>query len=110
MPGPLAHVGNMTLCPHGIPANAISSNVRVLVMGQPVTTLSDTYLVAGCPFVVAGVPMPCVRIQWLVPATRVLVNGVPPLLQTSTGICFSAQQTPNGPPLVVVNQPRVIAM
>lgn len=110
MPGPLAHVGNLTLCPHGIPANVVPTNTRVLVGGQPVTTLTDQHLVAGCPFTLpSGTPMPCVRIQWLAPATRVLVNGSPALLQTSTGLCLSAQQTPSGPPLVPVNQPRVIA-
>lgn len=108
MPGPLAHVGNLTLCTHGIPATVVPTNARVLVGGQPVTTMSDQYLIAGCPFMAGLVPMPCVRIQWLVPAMRVLVNGSPALLQTSVGLCMSAQQTPNGPPTVPVNQPLVI--
>jgi hypothetical protein len=85
----------------------VSTNARVLVSGQPVTTISDQYLIAGCPFTAGVVPMPCVRIQWIVPALRVLVNGSPALLQTSVGLCISAQQTPNGPPTVPVNQPRV---
>jgi hypothetical protein len=109
MPGPLAHFGNVTLCTHGIPASVVPTNARVMVGGQSVTTMSDPYLIAGCPFTVPSGPMPCVRIQWLTPALRVLVNGVPPLLQSSTGLCISAQQTPNGPPTVPVNQPRVVA-
>ena len=110
MPGPLAHASNVTLCTHGIPATVVPTNARVLVNGLPVTTVADQYLVAGCPFTVpVGVPMPCVRIQWLMPATRVQVNGMPALLQTSAGLCISAQQTPNGPPMVPVNQPRVVA-
>lgn len=111
MPGPLAHVGNTTLCTHGIPATVAPTNLRVLVGGQPVTTLADQHLIAGCPFAIppAPGPMPCIRIQWLAPAARVLVNGSPALLQTSAGLCISAQQTPNGPPTVPVNQPRVIA-
>jgi hypothetical protein len=111
MPGPLAHVGNTTLCTHGVPVQTIPSNMRVLVSGQPVTLVSDTNLVGGCPFTVPPVPgpMPCLQVQWLAPAVRVLVNGQPPLLQTSIGLCISAQGTPNGPAMVVVNQPRVIA-
>jgi len=111
MPGPLAHVGNTTLCTHGVPVQTIPTNARVLVTGQPVTVVSDTTIIAGCPFTVPPVPgpMPCIRVQWLTPAVRVLVNGQPPLLQTSTGLCISAQGTPNGPPLVTVNQVRVIA-
>jgi len=38
-----------------------------------------------------GKPQPCIRVQWLVPAARVLVNGQPVLLQTSTGLCLSPE-------------------
>ena len=111
MPGPLVHVGAVITCPHGIPAQIISSNARVLVNGMPVATIADQYVIAGCPFTVPpGKPQPCARIQWLAPATRVLVNGQPPILQASTGICFSADSIPNGPPLPVTVQPRVIGM
>jgi hypothetical protein len=48
-------------------------------------------------------------IQWLMGATRVLVNGTPPVLQTSVGLCISATGSPNGPPVVVNTQPRVVA-
>ena len=47
--------------------------------------------------------MPCVTAQWITGATRVLVGGVPVLLQDSQAIC-----APNGTPVqVVVQQPRV---
>jgi uncharacterized Zn-binding protein involved in type VI secretion len=109
MPGPLFHVGNTTLCPHGAPVTTISSNARVLVNGLPVATLADQFLVAGCPFTIPpSKPSPCLRVQWLVPATRVLVMGQPAILQTSTGLCLSPEQAPQGPPVVAVNQPRVI--
>jgi len=97
------------MCPHAGPVQTISSNTRVLVSGMPVATMADTFLVAGCAFTVPpGKPQPCVKVQWLVPATRVLVNGQPPILQTSVGLCLSAEQIPQGPPTVVVNQTRVI--
>ena len=109
MPGPLFHVGATAMCPHAGPVQTISSNTRVLVSGMPVATMADTFLVAGCAFTVPpGKPQPCVKVQWLVPATRVLVNGQPPILQTSVGLCLSAEQIPQGPPTVVVNQTRVI--
>lgn len=109
MPGPLFHVGAAAICPHGGQVATISSNARVLVSGQPVVTLSDTYLVAGCAFAPVK-PQPCVKVQWLVPATRVFVNGQPVILQTSIGLCQSAEQIPQGPPVVVATQPRVIGM
>ena len=109
MPGPLYHVGAQAMCPHGGQVNTISSNSRVLVSGQPIATISDTYLVAGCAFMAGTKPQPCVKVQWLVPATRVLVGGQPPILQTSTGLCLSAEQIPGGPPSVTSTQTKAIA-
>ncbi len=111
MPGFLLHVGASIMCPHAAHVSVITSNVRVKVSGQPVATFSDTYPVAGCPFQVpigtGTKPQPCVKVQWVVPAARVRVGGQPVLLQTSTGICQSAEQIPQGPPNVVTTQTRV---
>ena len=108
MPGPLFHVGASAICPHGGPVTTISGNARVLVSGMPVATLADTFLVAGCVFNVSGAPHPCVKVQWLVPAARVLINGQPAILQTSVGLSLAADMAPQGPPVVVATQPRVI--
>lgn len=108
MPGPLFHVGNTTMCPHGGQATTISSNARVTVSGTPVATVADQTVIAGCPFMIGSKPSPCVKVQWVVPATRVFVNGQPALLQTSTGLCQSPEQAPQGPPVVTVNQTRVV--
>ena len=113
MPGPVFHVGAQAICPHAGTVTTVSSNTRVMVGGQPAATMADTYVVGGCPFQVpipgGTKPQPCVKVQWLVPATRVLVNGQPVILQTSTGLCLSIEQIPQGPPSVVANQPRVVA-
>ncbi len=112
MPGTLYHVGAQATCPHAGQATTVSSNTRVLVSGQPVATFTDTTTVAACPFQVpvpgGTKPQPCVTVKWLVPAVRVFVNGQPVLLQTSSGICQSAEQIPQGPPTIVATQPRVI--
>jgi hypothetical protein len=110
MPGPVYHVGATAICPHGGQVTELPAAPRVLVGGMPVATLADTYLVAGCVFNVSGKPQPCVRVQWLVPAARVLANGAPLLVQTSTGLCLSPEQIPNGPPMILATQPRVVAM
>jgi uncharacterized Zn-binding protein involved in type VI secretion len=108
MASELYHVGATTLCPHGGNASTISSNTRVKVSGMAVATLSDVTMVAGCPFAVPPPkgPQPCVKVQWLTPATRVRVMGNPVLLKTSTGLCQSAEQIPQGPPTVVATQIR----
>jgi hypothetical protein len=108
MPGFLFHVGASAMCPHGGQISTISSNTRVLVSGQPVATSADTSLVAGCPFTVpVPKPQPCIKVQWLVPAARVMVNHQPALLQTSPAICQSAEQIPQGPPTIIAGQMRV---
>ena len=108
MSGFLFHVGATALCPHAGPVQTVSGNSRVLVGGQPVATLSDNFLVTGCVFTVpTGKPQPCVKVQWLVPASRVRVNGQPVILQTSTGLCQSAEQIPQGSSNIVTTQVRV---
>lgn len=107
---PLFHVGASATCMHGGQVTTVSSNTRVTVSGQPVATLNDTYTVAGCPFQIpvgpGTKPQPCVKVQWLVPAMRVLVGGQPAILQSSSGLCQSVEQIPQGPPSVVVTQLR----
>jgi uncharacterized Zn-binding protein involved in type VI secretion len=107
MPGSVFHVGGGAICPHAGQVSVMSTNTRVMVSGQPVATASDTFLIAGCPFNVASSPQPCLTIRWLVPSLRVRVNGQPVVLQTSTGLCQSAAQVPQGPPNIVAVQLRV---
>jgi hypothetical protein len=105
MPGPVVHLGATVLCMHGGQAMPTAPNPRVLVSGQPVSTLAVPYVVSGCPFVPPGGNGPCVTSQWVVGATRVLVAGQPLVLQTSQAIC-----APTGTGLLVVaTQPRVLA-
>lgn len=106
MPGFLFHVAASAICPHGGQVSTITTNGRVLASGQPVATLGDQFLVAGCAFNVSGVLHPCVKVQWLAPAARVLVGGQPAILQTSSGLCQAADQAPQGAPLVIATQAR----
>lgn len=106
MPGPLLHVGATVQCVHGGPAQPSAPNPRVLVTGQPITTLPAPYLVSGCPFNVSGAPVPCVTGQFMTSATRVMSNGMPVLLMDSQATCI-----PNGTPLIIAAaQTRVIGM
>lgn len=108
MSGFVFHTGAMALCPHGGTITTVPGNPRVRVSGQPVATLADTYVVAGCAFTVpVGKPQPCTTVRWLTPASRVRVAGQPVILQTSTGLCQSAEQIPQGPPTITATQGRV---
>ena len=114
MPGFLFHVGALANCPHGGQLSVVSSNTRVFVNGMAVATMNDQYTIAGCPFQVpigtGTKPQPCVKAQWLVPASRVFVNTQPVILQTSSGLSQSAEQIPQGPPTVTSTQTRVTGM
>jgi hypothetical protein len=112
MPGFLAHVGAITNCIHitGAVIPTITSPPRVFVNGaQQVLTIKDPLTVAGCLFIVALKPQPCVLVR-LEPSTRVFVNGAPALILTPLAMCFSAEQAPQGPPLAIPIQKRVVAM
>jgi len=113
MPSRMLHVNATVQCPHGAKANIVSANQRVKVSGMAVAVLNDTTTVSGCPFQVpAGPstkPQPCVKVQWTVPAVRVKVMGQFVLLQSSSGLCQSAEQIPQGSPIVATTQMRVSA-
>jgi hypothetical protein len=116
VPGFLVHVGATVQCLHQAPVSTAPTQSQVLVSGQPVATTANLLLVAGCPFFVALKPQPCVQVKWTQPATRVLINGLPALLQTppgpgpGAGVCLSPEQLPQGIPLVSAIQARVLGM
>ncbi|HEY8209186.1 MAG TPA: hypothetical protein VIG99_16970 [Myxococcaceae bacterium] len=102
----LLHVGATATCPHGAPVQISPGNPRVKVGGRPVATMSDGYLVTGCPATAGPVPIPCTQVKWLVPSARVRAGGQPVVLDTSTGMCLTVQQAPAGPPTVTSTQVR----
>jgi hypothetical protein len=109
MPGFLFHVAAQASCTHGGQLATVSSNTRVLVNGMQVATLPDLFTIAACPFTLPnGTPMPCLTAQWLTPATRILINGSPPILQTSAGLTLNAAQAPQGTVTAIVTQTRVM--
>lgn len=104
MPGPILHLGATVLCAHAGQAVPTAPFPRVLVSGQPVTTLATPYAVAGCALTGTPAP-PCVTAQWVVGAVRVLAGGTPLALQTGVAVCAAS-----GTPLLpVVVQPRAMA-
>jgi hypothetical protein len=103
----ILHLGATVLCSHAGQATPSMSVPRVLVSGQPVVVAGTPYVVAGCTLPPPpGANGPCVTGQFTTPATRVLANGVPVLINASPSLC-----APTGTPLIPVTvQPRVVAM
>jgi hypothetical protein len=108
MATPLIDVAATMMCPHGGHITFPTANARVRAGGAFVILLSDTGVVAGCPFNVSSAPQPCLTARFLTPASRVRVNGQPAVLQTASGICQGA--APQGSPLVIQTQIRAGGM
>lgn len=108
MPAPVLQLGCTILCPHGGMVNAVTANAKVRAGGAFALLSTDTFVVAGCPFVVALKPQPCVTVQWTGEARRFKVDGTPVLLQTSFGLCKSAEGLVQGVALVTGAQTKVM--
>lgn len=100
-----AHQGQVTLTP---------GQQQVLAGGTPVVTTADLNVVApSCALSSAQPPSPCVKVDFTPAAsTRVFVQGRPVVLEPTgpgAGLCLSAAQAPQGPPVVSAVQQRVAA-
>ncbi len=104
---PLLTTLSTVLCPHGGRATLATSNTVAQVDGGFVLLQSDEHAVVGCPFTIPpSKPQPCVKIRWVSAAVMTKVNQTPVLLQTSTGLCFSAEGIPQGPAVVAQTQSK----
>ena|SRR5262245_60892738 len=105
------HLNAVFTCPHLGLGKVVPTQTRVLVGTNPVATAADQFPVTGCTFTLPGPkPSPCVLIKWTAPATRVKVNGFPPILSVSGGVGTSAEQAPQGAAIVILEQFRVSAV
>ena len=108
MPALLTTASTM-MCPHGGTVTGIPGQSQTTA-GAPVLRGSDTFMVAGCAFNIAGVPNPCVSVQWMETATRVKAGGDFVLNEASVGMCLAATQAPQGTALITNTQPLVVGL
>ena len=96
------------ICPHVGNIQGYPGSARVLIKKQRALNTDDKFSVLGCPFVLMTTPHPCVVVESMgTPAQRVLIEGKPALLLASSGLCRSADQQPQGSPLVINCQTQV---
>ena len=102
----LLNTSSVLMCPHGGTVSAVTTNARAKA-GDYLVRVTDTFTVAGCPFVLPGVgPHPCVSVKWIKGTTRCKVSGDFLLNQDSTGLCLAADQAPQGSVLIQSTQAR----
>jgi hypothetical protein len=97
-------------CPHGGIVSAITTNAVAQAVGDYIVRSSDTFMIAGCPFVLPTpppTPHPCMTVQWVVSALMNQVMSDSVLTEDSVGMCLAADQTPQGPVLISFTQPLV---
>jgi hypothetical protein len=99
---------SVLMCPHGGTVTAITTNARAKAAEDYLLRASDTFLIAGCPFILALVPHPCVQVQWVEPAARSQVMSDFTLTEESVGLCVAADQAVQGTVLILSTQPLVL--
>ena len=97
------------MCPHGGQVQAVPSQTHLMLGGQPALLVNDLMVIVGCPFTVGTKYQPCITVEWSAPATRAQANGQAVLLQTSVGLCKSAENVPQGTVLMTGVQTKVKA-
>jgi hypothetical protein len=103
----LLTTSSILMCPHGGTVSAITSNTRVQIGGDFAVRASDTFLIAGCPFILGLVPHPCMQVQWVQPAEKSQAMGDFTLTEDSVGLCVAPDQAVQGTVQIVFTQPQV---
>jgi hypothetical protein len=76
--------------------------------GAPVLRGTDTFVIAGCPFLLrGGVPSPCISATWVVTAMQTKFGCELVLNDASVGLCLAATQAPQGTVLIAYTQCEV---
>jgi hypothetical protein len=108
MGAPALTTAAQLLCPHGGTVTIIPSNPGADADGAKIATVADTFIIAGCAFVVPPLgPSPCVTVQWVTHDNVVTINGIPTLNKDSVGLCLNASKAPQGPVMIVMTQPNI---
>ena len=93
-------------CPHGGTVEPSTTNTRVRADGTPILRSTDTFTIAGCPYVIGTVSSPCVRVQWDVHAERHTSQSDPSLTIDSVGLCLSGAGGTQGTVVISSTQSR----
>ena len=102
----LLTTASVLMCPHGGTVQIASQNT-VTKATTPVALTTDTFVIVGCPFFLALLYHPCVRVAWQVTTLKVTVNGKAALNESSVGLCMAADNAPQGTVVIASTQMTV---
>ncbi len=103
---PLLTTASVLMCPHGGTVTA-SPGASKATADAVLVRKGDSFSIAGCPFVIASAPHPCVSVNWIVAASRVKHAGDFVLTAGSVGLCIAGDQAPQGSVIVSSTQAKV---
>lgn len=112
MSPPFLTAATAMMCPHGGTVTGTPGATQAII-DAPVLTISDIFLISGCPFqlpTTPPTPSPCVTVQWSGPSVSVTHGGAPALTAASTGLCLAATQAPQGSVIITSTQPLAEGM
>lgn len=102
---PVLTTNGTVICPHGGSVSLSTSQSDVEAEGGKVILTSDEHSISGCPFQIpAGPstkPQPCVKVKWVQGTAQAKVNDTAIVNQASVGLCYSAEEIPQGPAVIV---------
>jgi hypothetical protein len=104
--GELLSASATLMCPHGGTVSAVPSSSKVTLGGDPIVLATDTFTIAGCPFMIGMVPSPCVLVQWTSPAVKCTSDSTPLLTTESVGMCQAATGAVQGSVLIQSTQTK----
>ena len=102
----LLTTASVLMCPHGGTVQIASQN-SVTKAAAPVALATDTFTIAGCPFILGVMPHPCVRVDWQVTTQKVTIDSKAALNEASGGLCMAADNAPQGTVLITSTQMKV---
>lgn len=110
MPMPILTALTQGQCCHAAKATFAATSSKVLIDNGPVLLSGDQVPIAGCAFTVpSGKPQPCIKGVLSMPASKVMVEGRPAMLQGPGDLTQSAEQIPQGPLVYSSVQMKVTA-
>jgi hypothetical protein len=105
MPRAITAASIMT-CQHGGQVIGTPGAPKVMLGGAPVLTSVDTFVIIGCPLVIALVPSPCLTVQWTKVDLKTQTGGGSTLSEASVGLCINALGVPQGTVIVTGAAPQ----
>jgi hypothetical protein len=104
----LLNASSVLQCPHGGSVIIVTQNGRAKGGGDFLVRESDTFSIVGCPFTLGSNLHPCVRVQWVAPASRSKVISEATLTEESIGLCVAGDGAAQGTVLVASTQTLVV--